>query len=149
VRGVYVARLDGSESRRLADADAAAVFASGHLLFVRQSELLAQPFDADRLTLGGPAVRVAGPVAVNPAISLASLAASPGGASRTRPAMSTADSSCESIERARKSRRSGSRSTPPDGVPKGNRAYLETGLSHHSRGRLNLCRGQSRRLRSR
>src|SRR4029077_15123843 len=44
VRGVYVARLDGSESKRLADADAAAVYAaSGHLLFVRQGELLAQP----------------------------------------------------------------------------------------------------------
>jgi Tol biopolymer transport system component len=80
VRGVYVARLDGSESRRLADADAAAVFASGHLLFVRQTELLAQPFDADRLTLDGPAFRVAAPVAVSPAISLASLAASPAGA---------------------------------------------------------------------
>jgi Tol biopolymer transport system component len=80
VRGVYVARLDGSESRRLADADGAAVYASGHLLFVRQSELLAQPFDADRLTLGGAAFRVAGPVAVSPAISLASLAASPAGA---------------------------------------------------------------------
>ena len=40
--------------------------ASGHLLFVRQGELLAQPFDADRLTLGGAAFRVAGPVAVNP-----------------------------------------------------------------------------------
>ena len=41
VRGVYVARLDGSESRRLLDADAAAVYAaSGHLLFVRQGELL-------------------------------------------------------------------------------------------------------------
>jgi hypothetical protein len=81
VRGVYVARLDGSESRRLADADAAAVYAaSGHLLFVRQGELFAQPFDVDRLTLGGTAVRLAGPVAVNPGISLASLAASPSGA---------------------------------------------------------------------
>jgi len=81
VRGVYVARLDGSESRRLADADAAAVYAaSGHLLFVRQGELFAQPFEIDRLALAGTAVRVAGPVAVNPGISLASLAASPSGA---------------------------------------------------------------------
>ena len=81
VRGVYVARLDGSESRRLADADAAAVYAaSGHLLFVRQGELLAQPFDADRLTLGGVAAAVLGSVAVNPGVSMASLAASPSGA---------------------------------------------------------------------
>ena len=54
--------------------------ASGHLLFVRQGELLAQPFDADRLTLGGAAFRVAGPVPSIRAISLASLAASPSGA---------------------------------------------------------------------
>ena len=81
VRGVYVARLDGSESRRLADADAAAVYTpSGYLLFVRQGDLIAQPFDADRLTLGGAAFRVAGPVAVHPGLSLASLAASPSGA---------------------------------------------------------------------
>ena len=34
VRGVYVARLDGTETKRLLDADAAAVYApSGHLLF--------------------------------------------------------------------------------------------------------------------
>ena len=37
VRGVYVANLDGSGSKRLLDADAAAVYtASGHLLFARQ-----------------------------------------------------------------------------------------------------------------
>jgi Tol biopolymer transport system component len=80
-RGVYVARLDGSESRRLLDADAQAVYAaSGHLLFVRQGDLLAQPFDAPRLALNGVAFRLSGQVAVNPRLSLASLSTSAAGA---------------------------------------------------------------------
>jgi Tol biopolymer transport system component len=79
VRGVYVARLDGSESRRLLDADAAAVYASGHLLFVRQEVLFAQPFDATRLALNGEAFRLANRISVNPAVSLASLSASAAG----------------------------------------------------------------------
>jgi Tol biopolymer transport system component len=80
VRGVHVARLDGTETKRLLDADGAAVYArSGHLLFPRQGELLAQSFDARRLTLDGEAFRVADSVAVNPGISLASLSASASG----------------------------------------------------------------------
>jgi Tol biopolymer transport system component len=80
VRGVHVARLDGTETKRLLDADGAAVYArSGHLLFPRQGELLAQSFDAIRLTLDGEAFHVADSVSVNPGISLASLSASPSG----------------------------------------------------------------------
>jgi serine/threonine protein kinase len=79
VRGVYVARLDGSDSKRLLDADAAAVYASGHLLFVRQGELFARPFDATRPALTGAPFRVEGRVSVNPGLSLASLAASASG----------------------------------------------------------------------
>ena len=80
VRGVHVARLDGTETKRLLDADGAAVYArSGHLLFPRQGELLAQSFDAARLALEGEAFRVADSVSVNPGISLASLSASASG----------------------------------------------------------------------
>ena len=80
VRGVYVANLDGSGSKRLLDADAAAVYtASGHLLFARQGQLLAQPFDAKRLTLNGESFHVADRISVNPSISLASLSASASG----------------------------------------------------------------------
>ena len=110
VRGVYVAaarriRIAAPRRRRRRRGlrlGSPAVRPSG--------ELLAQPFDAHRLTLGGAAFRVAGPVAVSPAISLASLAASPAGASGTRPVMSRAGSSYGSIERARRSSCSGSRS---------------------------------------
>jgi len=80
IRGVHVARLDGTETTRLLDADGAAVYArSGHLLFPRQGELLAQSFDATGLTLAGEAFRVADGVSVNPGISLASLSASASG----------------------------------------------------------------------
>jgi serine/threonine protein kinase/Tol biopolymer transport system component len=80
VRGVHVARLDGTETKRLLDADGAAVYTrSGHLLFARQGELLAHSFDATRLVLDGEAFRVADNVSVNPGISLASLSASASG----------------------------------------------------------------------
>jgi Tol biopolymer transport system component len=80
VRGVHVARLDGTETKRLLDADGAAVYArSGHLLFPREGELRAQVFDATRLLLEGDAFRVVDSVSVNPGISLASLAASAAG----------------------------------------------------------------------
>jgi Tol biopolymer transport system component len=61
VRGVYFGRLDGLESARLFDAEAPAVYgATGHLLFIRQGQLLAQAFDPDRLELRGKPVPVAG-----------------------------------------------------------------------------------------
>jgi serine/threonine protein kinase/Tol biopolymer transport system component len=79
-RGVYVSRLDGTESKRLLDADGAAVYApSGNLLFARQGELMAQSFDVRRLALEGEPFRVADSVAVNPGVSLASLSASASG----------------------------------------------------------------------
>ena len=80
VRGVYVSRLDGTDAKRLLDADAAAVYApTGHLLFARHGELLAQSFDVTLLTLDGEAFRVADSVSVNPGVSLASLSASASG----------------------------------------------------------------------
>jgi Tol biopolymer transport system component len=80
VRGVHVARLDGTEKKRLLDADGAAVYArSGHLLFPREGALMAQSFDATRMALQGEAFRLADSVSVNPGISLASLSASASG----------------------------------------------------------------------
>ena len=81
VRGVYVANIDGSEPRRLLDAAAAAVYApSGHLLFARENQLLAQRFDPASLTLSGEPFKVADNVGVNRGVSLATLAASSAGA---------------------------------------------------------------------
>jgi serine/threonine protein kinase/Tol biopolymer transport system component len=67
VRGIYVGSLDGSVRRRLLGDDSNALYApsgsgGGYLLFGREGVLLAQPFDADTLQLGGDAVPVAGRV---------------------------------------------------------------------------------------
>jgi serine/threonine protein kinase len=61
VAGVYVGSLDAADSKRLAAADSAAVYdsQSGHLLFVRQGTLLAQPFDPKTLALAGASFPIA------------------------------------------------------------------------------------------
>jgi serine/threonine protein kinase len=51
--GVYVASLDGKLNRFLVASLAGAVYAQGHLLYVRESTLLAQPFDLNSLSLSG------------------------------------------------------------------------------------------------
>ncbi len=57
--GIYLASLDGKENRRiLADASWATV-APGHLLFVRDGTLMAQPFDASRGNTEGDAAPLA------------------------------------------------------------------------------------------
>ena len=64
VQGVYVGRLDASGSQRLLEADAGAVYAQGHVLFVRQGTLYAQRFDVERLELLGNPASIASDVAV-------------------------------------------------------------------------------------
>jgi serine/threonine protein kinase len=54
VRGIYVGQIDEPSSRRLRDADSGAVYVRpGHLLFVREGTIFAQPFDLDRLQFTG------------------------------------------------------------------------------------------------
>jgi serine/threonine protein kinase len=48
LQGVYMATLDSPNQARLLDADSAALFASGHLLFIRGGRFLAQSFDPGR-----------------------------------------------------------------------------------------------------
>jgi eukaryotic-like serine/threonine-protein kinase len=58
--GIFAAALNDDSHQRLATADSAAVYAStGHLLFVRQGTLFAQPFDAVRLSTSGDPVPLA------------------------------------------------------------------------------------------
>jgi Tol biopolymer transport system component len=59
VRGVYVGQLDGPATTRLFDADAPAAYTAGHLLFVRNGTLYAQPFDTTQLELRGSPLPVA------------------------------------------------------------------------------------------
>ena len=58
-RGVFVGSLDPSEAPRLLLAGVGqARYANGRLLFVRNGMLMAQPFDAERLTLSGTAAPI-------------------------------------------------------------------------------------------
>jgi serine/threonine protein kinase len=51
--GIYVASLDGKLNRFLVASLAGAAYAQGNLLYVRESTLLAQLFDLNRLSLSG------------------------------------------------------------------------------------------------
>jgi Tol biopolymer transport system component len=57
--GIYLADLDGGAPRRLMPSYGSAQYASGWLLSVRDTSLLAFPFDARRLTVRDQPIRVA------------------------------------------------------------------------------------------
>jgi eukaryotic-like serine/threonine-protein kinase len=63
--GIYIGSLDGSITQRLLEAELGFAFASGHIFFIRQNTLFAQPFDTARLALTGSPSQVADRVAVD------------------------------------------------------------------------------------
>jgi Tol biopolymer transport system component len=76
-RGVAVADLEGTETRRLLDADTAAVFSTPEqLLFGRRGTLYAQRFDAVRRELSGTAIAMPEEVAVDSSVYRLALSAS-------------------------------------------------------------------------
>jgi Tol biopolymer transport system component len=60
--GLYVGSLDGTPPRRLLPAYSRATYAAGHLLWVREGTLMAQPFDETTATLSGMPVAITGGV---------------------------------------------------------------------------------------
>ena len=77
--GVYAGSLDGGSSKRLANADAAAVVSpSGFLLLLRQTTLLAQAFDFQRQELSGKPFPVAEQTGFDAASFAAGLSATSG-----------------------------------------------------------------------
>ena len=58
-QGTYVTALDSSQSTRVLETSTRAVYASGHLLFVRDGILFAQAFDDRALRTSGEPIRVA------------------------------------------------------------------------------------------
>jgi hypothetical protein len=77
--GVYASTLNHPEQRiRLIAGLSQAVYASGHLLWLRGSTLMAQRFNADRLQLSGEPQPVADPVGASFMSGLMTLAASDG-----------------------------------------------------------------------
>ncbi len=65
--GMYVGEVGTDRFQRLLDTEAAARYASGHLLFVRQGALVTQSFDPVTLELSGPVSRVADDVIIGSA----------------------------------------------------------------------------------
>jgi Tol biopolymer transport system component len=63
--GIYVASLDGKLNRFLVTSLAGAAYAQGNLLYVRESTLLAQPFDLHSLSLSGSPQLVADSVVLD------------------------------------------------------------------------------------
>jgi eukaryotic-like serine/threonine-protein kinase len=59
---VMLGALDSKESKLVLHAHASAQYVSGHILFLQQSTLMAQPFDVSRLELKGDAFPIADPV---------------------------------------------------------------------------------------
>ena len=63
---VMVGSLDGAEPKSLMPSQGQAFYASGQLLFVRESTLMARAFDPDTLEFTGEAVPLAEQVASIP-----------------------------------------------------------------------------------
>jgi eukaryotic-like serine/threonine-protein kinase len=63
--GISVGSLDSTDTRDLVPSRASAAYAAGYLLFRRETALLRQPFDADRLELGGTSAILADKVGFN------------------------------------------------------------------------------------
>jgi len=79
-RGLFLASLDSPDPRSLLpSAVSNARYANGHLLFVRGSTLIAQPFDADSLKLFGDPVPIAEQLQVNPTSGTAAFTVSENG----------------------------------------------------------------------
>ena len=64
--GIYVASLDGKLNRLLLHSFARVEYASGYLLYLRETTLMARPFDPDKLDFTGEAVPVAENVTAAP-----------------------------------------------------------------------------------
>ncbi len=60
---IQVGSLDAPEHKALFDTDGKAIYASGHLLYLRQDSLVAQHFDLEKLEVRGEAVPIAEQVA--------------------------------------------------------------------------------------
>jgi Tol biopolymer transport system component len=76
---IYAQSLDSPERTLLLRGTSNALYASGHLLFVREDVLMAQPFDADELEFTGDAFPVAESVQFDTGFSRAVFSASENG----------------------------------------------------------------------
>jgi serine/threonine protein kinase len=73
---LYAGELGTLQAKVLMKSESMAVYAPGHLLFLRGQTLMAQPFNPDRLELGGEPVPIAEHIAINGASVRAMFSAS-------------------------------------------------------------------------
>jgi len=71
--------LDGEPPKEIVVAESKGLYSAGHLLFIRQATLMAQPFDVGRLELTGDAVAVANGIQTSSTNGVAAFAVSEGG----------------------------------------------------------------------
>ena len=76
---LFIGSLDSPQREELFPVQSKAVYAEGHLLFMRSGRLLAQPFDATRLRVTREAFPIAEDVGVNTALARAAFSASSNG----------------------------------------------------------------------
>jgi eukaryotic-like serine/threonine-protein kinase len=77
--GIYFASLDGKENRLLMQSDSQADYSSGYLLFLRDTALMAQPFNPKTGSLKGIPASIAEQVLFDPGTWRAALSATEGG----------------------------------------------------------------------
>jgi serine/threonine protein kinase len=77
--GVFLASLDGKENRLLFHTLSNAIYASGHLLYMRENSLVAQPFDLDAAKFTGEPASLLENVQFDASVWRANLSASNGG----------------------------------------------------------------------
>jgi eukaryotic-like serine/threonine-protein kinase len=77
--GIYIGSLDGKTNKFLVNTHSNAAYASGYLLYLNESSLMAQPFDLSRLQLSGEASIVQEGVEEEPGFWLAAFSASQNG----------------------------------------------------------------------
>jgi len=79
-QGIYVTSLDSAGTTRVIGSTGAGLYGSGHLLFVREGMLFAQPFDDRTLRAGGDAIRIADHVGYfSASLGYAAITVSPAG----------------------------------------------------------------------
>lgn len=76
---LYVGELGSLQAKTLAKTDSMAIYAAGYLLFMRDQNLIAQPFDPRRIELSGEPVPVAEHIAINGATARPLFSASQNG----------------------------------------------------------------------
>jgi eukaryotic-like serine/threonine-protein kinase len=86
---VYAASLDSPDAKLIVEENSGAAYANGYLFFIKDNNLVAQPFDPDHLTLSGNPVPVASKVEYYDGKSLGNFSVSENGVLVYRGAYST------------------------------------------------------------